>query len=239
MSYTAVYAQSVRTELDRLLAGNDNQRKRYQAVIDLVNRIQSDPKSGAYVKKHIDHYRAGDLGSRYRLFFEVCENCKTGNYLHIVWLNDETQLHSSGSAFDVYEIFKGMITKGQLPKFVEPVPISAPQFTMDAWGPSFLYAKLETNKPQSATTSLTLELQTKNSYLIVDKLTVEPDNDTAFATLFITHICKKADIGRIRLSMELRIKQIDYALHVTALQSNGFAVTVSAGDDEVWERSPK
>jgi mRNA-degrading endonuclease RelE of RelBE toxin-antitoxin system len=239
MSYSVVYSPSVRAELDRLLAGNDDQRKRYQAVIDLVERIKNDAHSGAYIKRHLSHYKAGKLGPRYRLFFEVFDGLKTGNYIHIVWLNDETQQHSSGSAFDIYEIFKAMMAAGTLAKFVEPRPVSTPLFTLNPWGPGFLYAELKTNKPQSANASLSLELQASNAYKILDRLTVDPDDDTAFAILFIKHICENADVGRIHLSMELRVTQIDYALHVDALKANGFQSTISSGNDEVWERKPQ
>lgn len=61
------------------------------------------------VKKH-------GLPPRYRLFFKFTSQEKKIVY---TWLNDEKTLRKDGAPTDVYEVFKGMLRRGEVPKTIE------------------------------------------------------------------------------------------------------------------------
>ena len=56
------------------------------------------------------------LPTRYRLFFKY-----TSEHHKIIyaWLNDETTLRNAGSKTDVYEVFKRMLRRGEVPDSLE------------------------------------------------------------------------------------------------------------------------
>lgn len=75
---------------------------------------------------HPDFWLGGTLGNdykdwrrvkhrlppRYRLFFKYSSNQKRIVY---AWLNDESTLRKEGSKTDVYEVFKRMLRRGEVP----------------------------------------------------------------------------------------------------------------------------
>jgi toxin YhaV len=61
------------------------------------------------VKKH-------GLPPRYRMFFKFTSQQRKIVY---VWLNDEHSLRKDGSQTDVYEVFKKMLRRGEVPKSFE------------------------------------------------------------------------------------------------------------------------
>jgi toxin YhaV len=54
------------------------------------------------------------MPDRYRLFFRFASS--PGKVIVYVWFNDEDTLRKAGSKTDVYEAFKRMLARGQVPK---------------------------------------------------------------------------------------------------------------------------
>lgn len=94
--------------------------KLLKAVIDNVRtEVPRDPE-------HRDYWLGGTLGDdykdwrrvkhrlppRYRLFFKFASSQKRIAY---AWLNDESTLRKEGSKTDVYEVFKRMLRRGDVP----------------------------------------------------------------------------------------------------------------------------
>jgi toxin YhaV len=61
------------------------------------------------VKKH-------NLSPRYRLFFRFTS---TDSKIVYAWLNDEHSIRKEGAKNDVYEVFKGMLRRGDVPNSLE------------------------------------------------------------------------------------------------------------------------
>lgn len=61
------------------------------------------------VKKH-------KLPPRYRLFFRFTS---TDSKIIYAWLNDEHSIRKEGAKNDVYEVFKGMLRRGEVPNSLE------------------------------------------------------------------------------------------------------------------------
>ena len=53
------------------------------------------------------------MPDRYRLFFRFAS--KPVKLIVYVWFNDEDTLRKAGSKTDVYEVFKRMLSRGQVP----------------------------------------------------------------------------------------------------------------------------
>ncbi len=94
--------------------------KLLKAVIDNVRtEVPRDPE-------HRDFWLGGTLGDsykdwrrvkhrlppRYRLFFKFASKDKRIVY---AWLNDESTLRKAGAKTDVYEVFKRMLRRGDVP----------------------------------------------------------------------------------------------------------------------------
>lgn len=94
--------------------------KLLKAVIEKVRiDVPSDPN-------HRDFWLGGTLGDsykdwrrvkhrlppRYRLFFKFTSNDKCIVY---AWLNDDSTLRQAGAKTDVYEVFKRMLRRGEVP----------------------------------------------------------------------------------------------------------------------------
>lgn len=54
-----------------------------------------------------------DMPDRYRLFFRFAS--KPVKLIVYVWFNDEDTLRKAGSKTDVYEVFRRMLSRGQVP----------------------------------------------------------------------------------------------------------------------------
>jgi len=112
---------------NRDLAGFENhpKTKLLKAVVDNVREgVPRDPNHKDYrqgvtlgkaytdwrrVKKH-------KLPPRYRLFFRFSSAHGTIIY---AWLNDERSLRKEGDRNDVYEVFKAMLRRGDVPNSLE------------------------------------------------------------------------------------------------------------------------
>lgn len=57
------------------------------------------------------------MPDRYRLFFRFAS--KPVKLIVYVWFNDEDTLRKAGSKTDVYEVFKRMLSRGQVPSGIE------------------------------------------------------------------------------------------------------------------------
>ena len=59
------------------------------------------------------------MPDRYRLFFRFASN--PVKLIVYVWFNDEDTLRKAGSKTDVYEAFRRMLSRGQVPEGIEPL----------------------------------------------------------------------------------------------------------------------
>ena len=85
----------------------------------MENRIFIDPTLPEFVigntlgKEHRDWRRAKKgMPNRYRLFFKYAT---VNEHIVLAWFNDENTLRKAGSKTDVYEVFKKMLSRGEIP----------------------------------------------------------------------------------------------------------------------------
>lgn len=94
--------------------------KFFECVTDCIeNRIFIDPTLPEFIlgntlgKDNRDWRRAKKgMPNRYRLFFKYST---TRNSIVLAWFNDENTLRKAGSKTDVYEVFKKMLLRGEMP----------------------------------------------------------------------------------------------------------------------------
>lgn len=94
--------------------------KFFECVTDCMeNRIFIDPTLPEFVigntlgKEHRDWRRAKKgMPNRYRLFFKYAT---VNEHIVLAWFNDENTLRKAGSKTDVYEVFKKMLSRGEIP----------------------------------------------------------------------------------------------------------------------------
>lgn len=89
----------------------------YKAITKSVptNPDHSDFRLGKTLGSKHTHWRRVKKGmpERYRLFFRF--NSNSIKLIVYVWFNDEDTLRKSGSKTDVYETFKRMLARGEVP----------------------------------------------------------------------------------------------------------------------------
>lgn len=99
--------------------------KLLKAVVDNVRQeVPRDPDSPAFRlgKTLGDQYtdwrrvKRHRLPNRYRLFFRFASSQKKIVY---AWLNDEHSIRKEGAKTDVYEVFKAMLRRGDVPSSFE------------------------------------------------------------------------------------------------------------------------
>lgn len=94
--------------------------KFFECVTDCIqNRIFISPTSREFIlgntlgKEHRDWRRAKQgMPNRYRLFFKYSTSDKT---IVLAWFNDENSLRKANSKTDVYEVFKSMLERDEIP----------------------------------------------------------------------------------------------------------------------------
>lgn len=93
----------------------------YKAITQTVpaNPDHSDFRLGKTLGAQYTNWRRVKRGmpDRYRLFFRFAS--KPIKLIVYVWFNDEDTLRKAGSKTDVYEAFKRMLSRGQVPTSVE------------------------------------------------------------------------------------------------------------------------
>jgi toxin YhaV len=89
----------------------------YKAITQMVptNPDHSDFRLGKTLGSQYTNWRRVKKGmpDRYRLFFRFAS--KPIKLIVYVWFNDEDTLRKAGSKTDVYEVFKSMLSRGQVP----------------------------------------------------------------------------------------------------------------------------
>jgi toxin YhaV len=89
----------------------------YQCITQLVpaNPDHRDFRLGKTLGKEYANWRRVKKGmpDRYRLFFRFASS--PAQLIVYVWFNDEDTLRKEGSKTDVYETFKRMLVRGQVP----------------------------------------------------------------------------------------------------------------------------
>lgn len=94
--------------------------KFFECVTDCIeNRIFIDPTSGDFVLGHtLGKENSGwcrakkGMPNRYRLFFKYSTKPM---YIVLAWFNDEKTLRKENGKTDIYEVFKKMLKKGDIP----------------------------------------------------------------------------------------------------------------------------
>jgi toxin YhaV len=89
----------------------------YKAIIQTVpaNPDHPDFRLGKTLGASYSYWRRVKKGmpDRYRLFFRF--NSNPNKLIVYVWFNDEDSLRKAGSKTDVYETFKRMLMRGEVP----------------------------------------------------------------------------------------------------------------------------
>ena len=93
----------------------------YQSMTVNVPTNPADPafRLGHILGKSHGNWRRvkNGLPQRYRLFFMFASNPLA--VVIYAWLNDEATLRKEGSRTDVYEVFKSMLERGDVPSSIE------------------------------------------------------------------------------------------------------------------------
>ena len=99
----------------------------YRAVIQLVPANPDAPgfRPGKTLGPAFASWRRVKKGmpDRYRLFFRFAS--RPAKVIVYVWFNDENTLRKAGSKTDVYEVFKRMLSRGQVPRDIDDLLIGA------------------------------------------------------------------------------------------------------------------
>jgi toxin YhaV len=89
----------------------------YKAIIQMVPADPDHPdfRLGKTLGAQYTNWRRVKKGmpDRYRLFFRFAS--RPIKLIVYVWFNDEDTLRKAGSKTDVYEVFKRMLSRGQVP----------------------------------------------------------------------------------------------------------------------------
>lgn len=92
----------------------------YKAITQLVpaNPDHADFRLGKTLGSQYSNWRRVKKGmpERYRLFFRFASSPVA--LIVYVWFNDEDSLRKAGSKTDVYEVFKQMLTRGEVPSSI-------------------------------------------------------------------------------------------------------------------------
>jgi toxin YhaV len=93
----------------------------YKAITQVVptNPDHPDFRLGKTLGAEHANWRRVKKGmpGRYRLFFRFAS--KPVKLIVFVWFNDEDTLRKSGSKTDVYEVFKRLLSRGQVPSGIK------------------------------------------------------------------------------------------------------------------------
>ncbi|MFS8082281.1 MAG: type II toxin-antitoxin system YhaV family toxin [Ginsengibacter sp.] len=104
---------------------------------DVIAREPNETR--AKLKRDLSAWRRVKLLGRFRLFYRFSSQHKL---IILTWLNDQSTLRKEGSSTDPYEVFAGMLSRGEIPKTWEA--LVAGSLTMTAPLPS-----LESETPQA------------------------------------------------------------------------------------------
>jgi toxin YhaV len=93
----------------------------YKAITQLVpaNPGHPDFRMGKTLGAEHTHWRRvkKSMPDRYRLFFRFASS--PAKLIVYAWFNDEDTLRKAGAKTDVYETFKRMLTRGEVPSGIE------------------------------------------------------------------------------------------------------------------------
>ena len=93
----------------------------YKAIVQMVPADPDHPdfRLGKTLGAQYTNWRRVKKGmpDRYRLFFRFAS--KPAKLIVYVWFNDEDTLRKAGAKTDVYEVFKKMLSRGQVPASIQ------------------------------------------------------------------------------------------------------------------------
>ena len=91
----------------------------YKAITERVpaNPDNPDFRLGKTLGRDYGNWRRVGLPERYRLFFRFAS--KPVKLIVYVWFNDEDTLRKAGSKTDVYETFRRMLARGEVPESID------------------------------------------------------------------------------------------------------------------------
>lgn len=93
----------------------------YKAIVQMVPADPDHPdfRLGKTLGAQYTNWRRVKKGmpDRYRLFFRFAS--KPAKLIVYVWFNDEDTMRKAGAKTDVYEVFKKMLSRGQVPASIQ------------------------------------------------------------------------------------------------------------------------
>jgi hypothetical protein len=111
MPFQPEYSEFIKNELIRLDAGNATEKKRAQTTRSKIATVCQAPYSSTYSKDLPENYGAASVTGRFRIFFKTHPE---HNVVFFTWMNDETNIHTSGASNDSYQEFRRRLGKGDI-----------------------------------------------------------------------------------------------------------------------------
>lgn len=98
------------------------------ALLRVVRDViaQEPNATKAKLKRDLSAWRRVKLLGRFRLFYRFNSQHKL---IILTWLNDESTLRKQGSSTDPYEVFAGMVSRGEIPKTWEALVAGSSMMT--------------------------------------------------------------------------------------------------------------
>ncbi|MEK2645216.1 hypothetical protein [Bdellovibrio sp. BCCA] len=223
----------MKVELLRLQKGNKKEKQRYENALKAVSAVLLDPENRDDYKKGTGQYKAADVLSQYRIFYEVL---KQENIVHFVWMNDDKYIHDSSKDPDpCYDRFKTLVQTGKISQYVAPSPPKVSFTLTGVWKKSVkIYAKYMDNY-DNCHSDLTAITDDKGVYKI-SKVTASVENK-GLEELLLEELIADAKGKGITIQKELSLKadQVRVNTMRKLLRKLKFSEVLSDDDVELWE----
>ena len=229
------------TEFDRLETGTKTEQQRYRNAMSAIAKVLSNPINSDFNKDLPQNFKSVDVLQQYRLFFRIENDSVVGDQVvFFVWINDESSIHRSGKPGDCYQIFREMLSRGEVENY-QPDPVTNDSyFRHDDWGSDFIYLSYKKTilshppRQQFADASLSLNKMTAQEYGI-QSVTVSHE-DEGLASCLLAKLCAEADAVKITLTHELFTKSENASKSRYLLTKFDFKITDVIDDVEIWQR---
>jgi hypothetical protein len=233
----------LQAELDRLETGNNKERQRYRNAISAIIKVQSNPLNPDFNKDLPLNYKAVDVLQQYRLFFRIEDDPVVGDrVIFFVWINGEDSLHRSGESDDCYQVFRQMISRGEVEIYQPDPEIRDAYKRHNDWGSDVVYISFQKTEASYsklgsffADATLSLSKMTSQEYFI-HSISVSIE-DQGLATCLMENLCEDADRENISLIHELFLMGSNVEKTRYLLRKFGFRDADKIDDIEVWVRN--
>ena len=228
-------------EFDRLEGGNRLERQRYNNAQTAIVKVLSNPLHSDFKKDLPENFKAVDILQQYRLFFRIEKNPTTQeDEIFFVWMNDDESLHRTGKPDDCYQVFREMLNRSEIERYL-PDPEASDQYKRhEEWGSSVIYLsyknliKSEPPFRQYADAHLHLNVIVPGEYAI-QSVTVSHENE-GLATRLLENLCRDVDQYKITLVHELFVNAEHSNKSRHLLQKFSFEMIDCIDGVEVWQR---